>query len=528
MRLFPVHTDRIAWPSGGDLYYPDVFNSLLYMVIKPFLSFASAYNVIAVLNLVMGPFGMFLLARYLSGNSFASFLCGVIYGFSPFILSNYHNGVTEGFCIFWLPVIYLFMLKAFDENNLFFALAAGLCAFINGLVCWYYMFFFVFTLPLMGLYYAYLDYKKRGTAWAWVKNARLAALLLVLCLVMIAPLGAAFKTIMSREGNLIRDKNSKEISFILKEGLFNTAVAYDTVLNFTASAQKRSFHVGYMHPAYIGISIVLLLLLSLYHLRGKRLFLLLSGLFFLLCSFGFVLVKGRISIMGPYYLLWRFVPFFNISQFPFRFLLPASMFFCIYLSYGLKRIFEKHSAGQRMAILILALALVLLDYAFLSPLPLPLPAFNLKVPEAIRLVARDKKDGALLDLPLMNFNYFKGRYFYYQLIHGKKILYSINEFGSKYFMSGTVFYQVMADMHRKDLRGQAGLSQLMVFLKNYKYSYIVFHRKLLVDALQLQRIYHFDFNEAGYFLTKNLLFLEAGGYISRIGGDENNILYRIN
>jgi len=74
-----------------------------------------AYNVVLLLGFVTSAFGMFLLARRLTGHFLGSASAGFIYAFSPFMIAHLFQlqVVTAG----GIPLVFLFLIRLFDHGK---------------------------------------------------------------------------------------------------------------------------------------------------------------------------------------------------------------------------------------------------------------------------------------------------------------------------------------------------------------------------------------------------------------------------
>ncbi|PZS03080.1 MAG: hypothetical protein DLM69_03300, partial [Candidatus Chloroheliales bacterium] len=113
---WPFHTGYKYYPYGVNLYF-DTMVPLAGLLGTPLqwlgLNLLSTYNVMVLLSFVLAALGMYLLARYLTGDALASFIAGFIFGFCPYHFAHLY-GHLNLMWMQWLPYYILFLLKAVD------------------------------------------------------------------------------------------------------------------------------------------------------------------------------------------------------------------------------------------------------------------------------------------------------------------------------------------------------------------------------------------------------------------------------
>ncbi len=113
---WPFHTDYKYFPYGVNLYF-DTIVPLAGLLGAPLqwlgLSLVSTYNVLVLLSFVLSALGMYLLARYLTADTVASFIAGFIFGFCPYHFAHLY-GHLNLMWMQWMPFYILFLLKAVE------------------------------------------------------------------------------------------------------------------------------------------------------------------------------------------------------------------------------------------------------------------------------------------------------------------------------------------------------------------------------------------------------------------------------
>lgn len=110
-----------------------------------------AYNFILLFSFITSGFGMYLLASYLTKNTSAGVIAGIIFAFSPFMLAqlSHLHIITAG----GIPLAFLFLHKFFEDESykhlLLFTLFYLLQILANG-------YFALYLTLFSGLYILYI------------------------------------------------------------------------------------------------------------------------------------------------------------------------------------------------------------------------------------------------------------------------------------------------------------------------------------------------------------------------------------
>ncbi|HCA43641.1 MAG TPA: hypothetical protein DEP28_10370, partial [Bacteroidetes bacterium] len=153
---------------SGTPFFADPQIGILYplnYVMKYFVS-NNSLNPLVVQNIIVLHFFLasvfaYLFAKELKLNKLASFVFGMIYTYSAFmIIHMMHMNLLES--LIWLPFALYLFLKFINTNKFYFIILAGLtmCLSILGGYPQTFVFNFIF-LGLFALYYIYKSYKSK-------------------------------------------------------------------------------------------------------------------------------------------------------------------------------------------------------------------------------------------------------------------------------------------------------------------------------------------------------------------------------
>jgi len=140
-----------------------------------------AYNFVFLAGLILSAFGVFCLARRLTGSAAGAFAAGLIYAFCPFLTTHYYH--LQVVSAWGIPFAFLFLHRFFEEGYrlkhvLLFTLFYVLQSWANG---YYALFITVFA----GLWILYQAVRKRS--WADFRFLTGMALFAVLAVLLTAP-----------------------------------------------------------------------------------------------------------------------------------------------------------------------------------------------------------------------------------------------------------------------------------------------------------------------------------------------------
>ena len=149
---WPGWTDLINWPRGGSLYFIDTFNAVLSLPFQVLAGPVFAYNMVVMGSLFFSAVCAWLLARHVVRNDAAALVAGTIYGFSPHLLAQAHNAITETINVGWLALYLLFLLRLMERPSVRRGLMTWAALVACGLSNWYYALFAGLATLVLGLW----------------------------------------------------------------------------------------------------------------------------------------------------------------------------------------------------------------------------------------------------------------------------------------------------------------------------------------------------------------------------------------
>ena len=283
---------------GANLVYQTSM-PIASLLVQPFtaVSLPFAYNLIFFAGFCLSGLTMFILARYLTKNSYAAFIAGIIFAFSTFHIAQSY-GHLEYTNIEWMPLALYFFLRIVreDHGRLWKALAVSVCMVLAcftgdiemGMVL-ILLFVIISVLYLLGK-----ESRKRILNWASSRRCRLRGRNLRTRL-----LGLDTDSRIARATRRLRTPQRLSDMPTTRSGA-TTCSPSSSRAHTTAFSAACSLHQSYIYhgdisetASYLTYTAIVLALLGLWkHFKENRLWLVLAVLFFLL-ALGPVLLVNR-------------------------------------------------------------------------------------------------------------------------------------------------------------------------------------------------------------------------------------------
>jgi hypothetical protein len=115
----PFYTDAIYYPFGAPLYYHILGLPQWFIGLVPLLlwGYSAANNTVILASFILSGYGAFRLALMFTGRPLASFLGGVIYGYTPYMLASVSIWQNANTSIQWLPFYAEAWLRAWQSRT---------------------------------------------------------------------------------------------------------------------------------------------------------------------------------------------------------------------------------------------------------------------------------------------------------------------------------------------------------------------------------------------------------------------------
>lgn len=427
------YTYTVFWPIGANLIYQTIA-PLTGLISLPFqaLGLVTAYNITLLIGLLITAFGMFVLAEYITKNSYAAFVAGLFYAFSASHVAQAYghmNWVDIGF----IPVFLYFLLRAISNdggkyklytNALGLGISFVLVTFLGGYEK--AIMSVMLAVLVMILYLAYEIYYKSSRKLLLSKSLWISLALGVVVTLVLGSWGfiPLIHTLTQKGGistaqylNNVTDNeqwSNNVLSFFVPSyynGIFNP--------NASLSYFKHTFQYDPTEKiAYIGYIPLLLALAGAYFdIKAKRkrylLWAAIAILFAWLSLGPYVQIGSRVTGIPTIYLIYHAVHGLNVIREPGRFFIVGTIGLDILAAIGLSEIISKDKIKmlknkKQNAYAIVAIATVLFiigssgiphTQASASILSTPVPGFTF-----YKSLAKVNSTFSILQLPTLEYS----------------------------------------------------------------------------------------------------------------------------
>lgn len=403
---------NIFFPYKKTLVYSNHFFTQSLFAVPFFLVSKNptfTYNMILLISFFTSALGMFLLARYLTGNPLASIIAGIIFAFSPFMISHLTQLqiITAG----GIPLTFLFLHKFFKHEQTRHLMLFALFFILQFLASGHYALYLTLFCGLYMLIYMLTDnHYKQGQFWIKI---------CLLFLIMIITLGPfLFQYIQVQ----------KEIGFS-RGGVTNATLVQflaSTPNNWIYGKLTRSFqqNEGILFPGILAVILAFIGFTSGIKKRlvNKKIFenhtLVYSAI--LLLSFLFTF-----GMKGPYLLLHKFVPGFNGVRVAQRFHVMVMFSLAVLAAFGIQYLLSALKKNKKFLVGIPLIAVVVFEYMSI-PIPTKSVPTRDEIPAVYQWMETIDKDIAIIELPIPEKRLkrisVESLRMYYSIYHRKKMV----------------------------------------------------------------------------------------------------------
>ena len=434
-------TNLLFYPIGSNLIY-QTMSPIGALVTAPFqaVSIPFAYNVMLLLGYVVSGLCMYVLAKYVTRNAYASFIAGLVFSFSAFHMAQSYAHI-DWIAIGWVPLALYFFLRMLNDGNKYkngvgLGITLVLAVFMGDVEQGIML---MLLLVLVGIAYLLTKETRRLllSKSFWISVLVAVAVAFVLGSWGFLPLLHAI-TIPGTLGqaNYLNDAAHNEL-WSVSLGSFFIPSYFNGIFNSKGSTSYVQKTFGYdptERVAYVGYTVIALAAYGTYRTRKlQRLWLGILIVFGWLALGPYLQVGGSVTHLPELYLLYHALPVLNIIREPGRFLLVFSIATSMLAAVGMKSLLEGHAHDNRHRALFLAAVITALfviegpgiglTHSFAQ-----LVSSNASVPHLYSQIATLPENFSMLILPAMinpygaQANLYPGLNTYYEAIAGKPLV----------------------------------------------------------------------------------------------------------
>lgn len=426
----PYFTQYIFYPAGINLAFSAItpFNGILSIPLQSVFGLTKAYNILFLTSFIISGYGTYLLVKYLTGNSKAAFISGLIFMFSPYHFAHSLSHLNL-MSIEWIPFYVLFLLKTINEKsskNAIYAAFFLLLVFLSEYTYAVYLSFFtVFFL----LYYAYEDKNYIVNKFVIKKLSLMGICFIFLSFPFAYPL---FKELLVSKSSYMYNGGFVAFSADLL-GFFIPSTMHPVFNQFVDPIYQNFTGNFSEFTVFAGYTVLILSTIASLKIKTKEIkfWVLCTVVTFIFCLGPVLHINGiftstienvSFAIPLPYAIVMK-IPIISIARAPSRWDSIVMLNLSVLSGYGLSYIytkFENHPFRSRFTgacITILFASLILFEF-----LAIPYPMATADIPEFYWSLSKNPEDFAIYEIPDLFDHLGFTEFMYYQTTHEKKIV----------------------------------------------------------------------------------------------------------
>ena len=414
-RTNPFFCHLVWYPFGMDMHLLEIrlVPGVLFLLTKPIVGLLPAFNLIVILGIAASGLGMHVLTLHLTRDHVASFIAGVFFCASPYLVGTVASGWVHLAHAEWLPLYVWAVLRMAERPTIRRGALAGalLCAAAN--TSWYYGIYLVIFSLIFGGY-------KLATAHRDVVNAAFAKAVLALSVVFLCgtlPVAGPTMLKMTR-GGIVAKLTIPDVP----------AALLDYFVPSRTAMRHRSAFFAYS-CSYIGYVALGMAVLGAVKAREQRQH---RALWLWLAAISFTLGLGpylnvftdrQAELWGhpvplPDLLVRKLLPFYRFCRNQWRHQCMLCVALSVLVSFGVVHLQKLMRSSHQMVWpgLCALLMLFFTEARWLGPVPFPVPLSDARVPKVYGPLVENPDDRAIIVAPL------DWRAFYYQTYHRRPIV----------------------------------------------------------------------------------------------------------
>jgi hypothetical protein len=472
LRIPPYFTSYLFHPTGTSLGLQNLspYNGLVGIPLQLLgADVVTAYNLLYLSSFALAGVGMFLLVRELLGDTFASFLAGAVYAFSPFRANTYE--FVNLWATQWIPFALLFLVRLARVGRRSDGLGLSVALMLASLADWQQPVFLLLAALTFALCAALNRNRTESMAEGWAHRWLWSALLY---LVLIFPV-AFFPIRELARGDIIHHTGTWGSGLGLLGPVHRGShISYGVVLGWI--------------PA----------VLAVYGIRRGldfwvRGFAILLGVSFVLSLGEGLQIPGFPDPVFPLpFLLWRKIPLLGIVRGPLYFWIMVQVCFAVLVGHGAKTLWERiialwrdKSWHHRLALRGGLVGLILVE-AFQGPF---MGRGAVRLHPVYEMIRHEDSREGILDAPLAftldtNFTY-AGRSMFLQVYHGHPLVGGFLQFDLRSHLNFLEHHRVLRPFLDTPLPSGDGRGispgeeeDLRAFLTKYRIRWIILHKSV--------------------------------------------------
>ena len=415
----PLDTNLVGAPNGGLLYYIDMMGATCAFPITYLFGPAVAYNCTLLVRIALAGLGAQYFCREISQEGIHTWIAGLAYITSPFLLCELSNGISEVCAIQWLAWTFWSLACVFTKNRWRDWIFLGIFQGCTTTATFYYgLTSAVIIIPIMILWLS-IRILQNDRVVNWIVRACVSA---GVGLLILSPHAYFFWKSIHADNRLIMRDTSLNAQ-LLRHNAVDPLIFFRPG-NYQSVNLLQEYGEPFIHTGYLRWSILFLILLIPFRKKryGKWL---LMGCFSLLIGLGsylwiggeWFLLQGKMLSL-PFDWLRTLLPQIAITH-PLRLSIVGQLIFASLAGVGV--FYLQMKSKNRLNVLLLSIFVFTSEGFWGSSAQWPLPTSSAIIPK----LYGNQFEGLVLDLPAEVGTTMKtSQYFWMQTLHQKPIPYT--------------------------------------------------------------------------------------------------------
>jgi hypothetical protein len=412
----PYFTNLLYYPVGAN-FVTQTMSPIAGLVTWPLqqISSAFAYNVLFFTAFALSGLFMYMLAYYITGNKYASFIAGLIFAFSPMHIAQ-AQGHLDWTLIEFVPLFILFLIKSMFESKkrypVFAAISFILLTFVGDIEQGIMLFLFAIIAVILLLIIKRKEVNKKQAAINLGIMVAAIAILFSPFLIAMAPhLKSAF-SVASQQSALYDNLqwSDNALSFFLPSYynpfFHGISLSYANQLySLTYQGVSFAMNVG-ERVSYIGYSVLILMVIGiLYDYKSNKLknsifWIIIFAIYVLLALGPYVQIYNTVTGIPTLYSLYLHIPYLNIIREPGRFDMIVTIAIAIMAAMGFVKITENKDEKKKLLYTAIIGIIILIEYAGIAvPSASSQLYMNATIPSAYYAIGNTTGNSSVLMLP---------------------------------------------------------------------------------------------------------------------------------
>ena len=412
----PYFTHLLYYPVGAN-FVTQTMSPMAGILTWPIqqLSPALAYNLLFLTAFALSGLFMYMLAYYITGNKYASFIAGLIFAFSPMHIAQ-AQGHLDWTLIEFVPLFILFLMKSIFESKKRYPILAAISFFMltffgdieQGIM----MFLFAIISVILLFILKHKEVQKKQAAINLSLMIAVIALLFMPFLLAIAPHLKGAVSVASQQSAISDNLQWSDnlMSFFLPSyynPLFSSiSSSYaNQIYSLTYQGISYAINVG-ERVSYIGYSVLILMILGVYYdyknnkLKHSLFWIMIFAIYFLLALGPYLQIFNTVTGIPTLYSLYLNIPYLNIIREPGRFDMIVTIAMAILAAMGFMKIIDGKDDRKKLMYTAILSIIILIEYAGMVLPPASSQLYtNATIPSEYYLIGNLTGNSSILMLP---------------------------------------------------------------------------------------------------------------------------------